>query len=111
MVAPGVSSCDASDDQPTLDEILRQAEEKLLRLRRELCATERAAALVDLVFEDLVHGLQCEMERAISEVLLEALKDCQEERTCVVCLAAPKDSVLLPCTHMVHAHGHVCGVR
>jgi ankyrin repeat protein len=102
-----VSSCTIID----LPELLRQAEEKALNSRREVHAMAKAAS-VDLFEEGLVRLAVAEssahmqeqqqnrVEPPPSATLLSAIALAENGNTCVVCLAAPKDSVVLPCKHL-----------
>jgi hypothetical protein len=111
---PVVSSCAISDDLP---ELLRQVEEKALNLRREVHAMAKAST-VDFFEEGLVRSAVAESSAHIQErsidlrllaTLSSAIATTENENTCVVCLAAPKDSVVPPCKHL--AMCALCGVH
>jgi len=99
----------ASGDLP---ELLRQAEEKSLSLRGEIRAMAKAAAVDQLeeglvqsaVFAELSAHVQEQQQNSIelppSGTLLSAIASSEDDNTCVLCLASPKDSLLLPCNHM-----------
>jgi hypothetical protein len=94
-----------------LPEMLRQAEEKSLILRGEIPAMAKAAA-VDQLEEGVVHPAVAESISHIKEQQLRsiepppsgmssvAIASAENGNACVVCLAAPKNSVVLPCKHL-----------
>jgi len=95
-----------------LPELLRQAEEKASNLRREVHVVAEAAT-VDLLEERLVQSAVVELSAHIQEqqprcvepppsaALTLAIASAENETTCIICLAAPQSSVLLPCNHQV----------
>ena len=101
-------SSSASSDLP---ELLRQAQEKSLNLRREVRAVAKAAAY-DQLEEGLVRSAVAESSAHVQEqqqgsivppppaMSSSAIASAENGSTCVVCLAAPKDSVVLPCKHL-----------
>jgi ankyrin repeat protein len=105
--AQAVPSAASSD----LSEVLRQAEEKSLNLRRELRAIAKAAAY-DQLEEGLVRSAVAESSAHVQEqqqgsivpppsaMSSSAIASAENGNTCVVCLAAPKNSLLLPCKHL-----------
>jgi ankyrin repeat protein len=116
--APVVSSSTSSDalvvsssTSSNLAKLSRQAEQKALNLRREMRAMAEAAA-VDLSEEGLVRSAvagslahiqeqqQSRIEPLPSATLLAAIALAESGSTCVVCLSAPKESLLLPCKHV-----------
>jgi hypothetical protein len=106
------SSADASEVPASasndLPELLRHAEERALNLRLEVRALAKAAAY-DQLEEELVRsavaessahirGQQPSIEPPPSGTASAAIASA--ENTCVVCLEAPKNSVVLPCKHV-----------
>jgi hypothetical protein len=103
-----VASLSASGDLP---ELLRQAEEKAPNLRSEMRAMAKAAAC-DQLEEGLVQSVVAEssayaqeqqpssMELPPSGTSSLAIATADNGNTCVVCLVAQKNSLLLPCKHI-----------
>jgi hypothetical protein len=103
-----VASCASSD----LPKLLRQAEEKALDLRCELRAVAKAAAFESFeeqpvrsaVAESSAHLEEQHQQSSVEPPLLttssSATASAENGNTCVVCLEAPKNSLLLPCKHI-----------
>jgi hypothetical protein len=105
-----LSSTDAqvvpSSSGSDLLEVLRQAEEKSVNLRGEMRAMAKAAAY-DQLKEGLVRSVVAEWSAHVQEQRQSsieppsaAIASAENGNTCVVCLAAPKNSLLLPCKHL-----------
>jgi len=103
-----VVSSSASSDLP---ELLRQAEEKSLNLRSKMRAMAKAAAY-DQLEEGLVRSAVAESSAHVQEqqqssiellpsaMSSAAIASAENGNLCVVCLAAPKNSAVLPCKHL-----------
>jgi hypothetical protein len=107
MDGPVVSSASSN-----LPELLRQAEEKSVYLRGEIRAMAKAAAYDELeeglvrsaVDESSAHiqeRQQSSIEPPLAGTSASAIASAENGNTCVVRLEAPKDSVVLPCKHLV----------
>ena len=94
-----------------LHELLRQAEEKSLNLRSKMRAMAKAAAYdqleeglvqsaVDVWLTHIQEQQQSSNKPQPSITSSSAIASAENGNTCVVCLAAPKDSMLLSCKHM-----------
>jgi hypothetical protein len=106
----GSASSICESGRGALMPLLRRAEDKASAMRSE--ARARAKAIyVDSLEEGLVRSAVAESSSAqMSQMLPEWESSGSESRimapstengaTCVVCLAAPKDSLLLPCKHL-----------
>jgi hypothetical protein len=109
-----LSSTDApvvSYTSSDLPELLRRAEEQSLNLRSEMRAMVKAAAY-DLLEEGLVRSAGAESSAHIQErqqssieppqlaTSSSAIASVENGTTCVVCLVAPKNTLLFPCKHV-----------
>ena len=112
VASPSVDAPKASASASTdLLELLRQAEERSLNLRLEVCAMAKAAAY-DQLEEGLVRSAvaessahvqeqqQSSIEPPSSAMSSAAIASAENGNLCVVCLAAPKNSAVLPCKHL-----------
>jgi hypothetical protein len=110
VASPSVDAPKASASASTdLLELFRQAEERSLNLRLEVCAMAKAAAY-DKLEEGLVRSAVAESSAHVQEQLPSGIEPppsgtlaaamATNGNTCVVCLTAPKDSVVLPCKHL-----------